>query len=80
MPWKEVTINSDKKEFPAMQRGNEVHFPNVMKESSQLVIDGKSQKVESWAIDDRDNVVNVMLADAGTKEKKSDDKPTEGPV
>jgi len=79
MPWKEVTIKSDKKEFQAMQRGNEVHFPNVMKESPQLVIDGKSQKVQSWAIDDRDDVVNVMLADAGTKEK-SDDKPTEGPV
>ena len=79
MPWKEVTIKSDKKEFAAMQRGNEVHFPNVMKESTQLVIDGKSQKVESWAIDDRDDVVNVMLADAGTKEK-SDDKPTEGSV
>jgi len=79
MPWKEVTIKSDKKEFPAMQRGSEVHFPNVMKESAQLVIDGKSQKVESWAIDDRDDVVNVMLADAGTKEK-SDDKPTEGSV
>ena len=62
-----------------MMRGNEVHFSNVMKESSQLVVDGKSHKVESWVVDGRDDVAKVMLADAGAKEK-SDDKPTEGTV
>ena len=79
MPWTEVTVKFDKKEIPAMMRGNEVHFSNVMKESSQLVVDGKSHKVESWVVDSRDDVAKVMLADASAKEK-SDDKPTEGTV
>lgn len=79
MAWGAIVIKADKKEFPAMQRGNEVQFPNVAKEASQLVVDGKSRQVESWTIDDRDDVVTVMLADAG-KQEQSNDKPTKGPV
>ena len=79
MAWDAVVVKADKKEIPAMQRGNEVQFPNVAKEVTQLVVDGKSRQVESWIIDDRDDVVNVTLADARSK-GVSDDKPTEGSV
>lgn len=79
MAWDAVVVKADKKEIPAMQRGNEVQFPNVAKEASQLVVDGKSRQVESWVIDDRDDVVNVTLADARSK-GVSDDKPAEGSV
>ena len=74
-----VVVKADKKEIPAMQRGNEVQFPNVAKEASQLVVDGKSRQVESWVIADRDDVVNVTLADARSI-GVSDDKPAEGSV
>tara|TARA_R100001460_G_scaffold29892_3_gene59176 strand:- start:6807 stop:7046 length:240 start_codon:yes stop_codon:yes gene_type:complete len=79
MAWDEVVVKADKKDIEAMQRGNELRFSNVVKQSSQLVVQGKSRKVESWVIDGRDDVAIVMLAEAGSKEV-SDDKPTEGSV
>ena len=60
------------------QRGLELEFPNKIKQAGSLSVNGKTAKVESWVIEDRDDIVRVMLADAGAKEK-SDDKPAKGP-
>jgi len=77
MSWKIVEVKSDKVTMQGHLRGLEIQFPNKIKEAASISVDGKTLKVESWVADDRDDIVHVMLADAGAKEK-SDDKPSEG--
>ncbi len=79
MSWKSITVTSGKKELPALQRDHEVQLPNKIGKSTTITIDGKSRKVESWNIDERDDVINIILAGARKAEETSDDKPTEGP-
>ena len=77
MAWQTVEITQNKTTVQGHQRGLELEFPNKLKASDALVVNGRSMKVESWAQDERDDIVHVLLADAGVKEK-SDDKPTKG--
>lgn len=78
MAWKVVEVKSGKVVVQGHLRGPELEFPNRIKESASLSVDGKNAKVDSWAVEERDDIVRVMLADASTKEK-SDDKPAKGP-
>ena len=77
MAWQTVEITQNKTTVQGHQRGLELEFPNKLKEAETLLVNGKSQKVTSWVKDERDDIVHVLLADAGVKEK-SDDKPTKG--
>ncbi len=77
MAWQKVEVTQNKTVVQAHKRGLELEFPNKLKESDTLIVDGQSRKVTSWIKDDRDDIVHVLLADAGVKEK-SDDKPTKG--
>lgn len=76
MAWKIVEVKSDKVMVQGHLRGLELEFPNKIKESASLSVDGKNAKVDSWVVEERDDVVRVMLAGASAKEK-SDDKPNE---
>lgn len=78
MSWEIVEIKSGKTALEGHLRGLELQFPNQIKEANTLIVNGSSRSVESWAQDDRDDIVHVMLAGAGGKEK-SDDEPDEGP-
>ena len=45
---------------------------------SEISIDGKSYGIGAWEIDLRDDILTIVLAMAGSKQKeKSDDKPVE---
>ena len=77
MSWKQVGITAGKTTIEGHQRGFELQFPNKVKRSNSLIVDGQTVDVESWEEDQRDDVVHVTLAGAGIKEK-SDDEPNEG--
>ena len=77
MAWQIVEITQNKTTVQGHRRDLELEFPNKLKEADTLVVNGQSIKVESWAQDERDDIVHVLLADAGVKEK-SDDKPNAG--
>ena len=77
MAWQTVQITQNKTTIEGHQRGLELEFPNKLKQAETIVVNGQTKKVESWTADDRDDIVHVLLADAGVKEK-SDDKPDAG--
>ena len=79
MAWQTVQITQNKTTIDGHQRGLELEFPNKLKQAETIVVDGQSKKVASWTKDQRDDIVHVLLADAGVKEK-SDDKPTQGAI
>jgi hypothetical protein len=81
MSWSEITIKKGKDDIQAMMRGNEVMVANVLGASPKEVnIDGKAFKVSQFRLDERDNVVYIMLAGAGAntaKEKVADEQSAE---
>jgi len=78
MAWHNVVVQSGKDEVEAMRRGNEVQLANSIGEPKTIKVDGASHKVDYSVIDERDDVITFVLAGAGNKKEKSDDKPDEG--
>ena len=82
MAWVEVSVKKGKETFSAMARGNEISLANVLGDDPKEVnVDGKSCKIESSHVDERDDVIYIMLADASfttAQQENADDKSSEG--
>jgi hypothetical protein len=79
MTWQSVTVKGAKGNISAMLNGDVLEAPNQLgKDPSEVLVDGKSYKVSSCSLDERDDVLTIKLAMASTKQEKSDDKPTKG--
>lgn len=71
MAWKEVTVKNGKESIFAFMRGNELNLPNKLgKDQQQVTVEGKSYKVLSQSIDERDNVITYTLELAGARPKE----------
>lgn len=79
MTWQSVTVKGAKGNISAMLNGDVLEVANQLgKDPSEVLVDGKSYKVSSCSLDERDDVLTIKLAMASTKQEKSDDKPTKG--
>jgi len=79
MAWEQVKVKGSKGDIPAMLKGDVLELPNQLgKKPSEVSVDGKTYKILSSSVDERDNVILIKLAMASTKQEKSDDKPTKG--
>jgi hypothetical protein len=79
MAWQSVTVKGAKGNISAMLSGDVLEVANQLgKDPSDVLVDGKSYKVSSCSLDERDDVLTIKLAMASTKQEKSDDKPTKG--
>jgi len=61
MSWKNVWVKNGKQDVSAFMRGNELELPNVLGEPKTVIVDGKSRSVESWRIDERDDIIKILL-------------------
>ena len=79
MAWEQVKVKGSKGDIVGMLKGDELELPNQLgKDPSEVKIDGKTYKVLSSSVDERDDIILIKLAMASTKQEKSDDKPTKG--
>ena len=79
MAWEQVKVKGSKGDIPAMINGDVLEVANQLgKDPSEVKIDGKTYKVLSSSVDERDDIILIKLAMASTKQEKSDDKPTKG--
>ena len=79
MAWEQVKVKGSKGDIPAMINGDVLEVANQLgKDPSEVKVDGKSYKISSLSLDERDDVLTIKLAMASTKQEKSDDKPTKG--
>ena len=79
MAWQSVKVKGSKGDIPAMLNGDVLEVANQLgKNPSDVTVDGKSYKVLSSSLDERDDIITIKLAMASTKQEKSDDKPTKG--
>ena len=79
MAWQSVKVKGSKGDIPAMLNGDVLEVANQLgKDPSDVTVDGKSYKVSSSSLDERDDIITIKLAMASTKQEKSDDKPTKG--
>lgn len=79
MAWQSVKVKGSKGDIPAMLNGDVLEVANQLgKDPSDVTVDGKSYKVSSSSVDERDDIITIKLAMASTKQEKSDDKPTKG--
>jgi hypothetical protein len=79
MAWQSVTVKGAKGNIPAMLNGDVLEVANQLgKDPSDVKVDGKSYKVLSSSVDERDDIITIKLAMASTTKEKSDDKPTKG--
>ena len=82
MAWVEAKIKLGTTDLVGMVNNERVSCPcpeESMEGIETVSIDGKGHKIGAYMIDARDNMVTIILADAGVKQKeKSDDKPTKG--
>ena len=79
MAWVQVTVKGTKGDLPASMQFDIVECPNQLgKDPSTVVVDGKPYEVESYSVDERDDIIKIKLAIASTTKEKSDDKPTKG--
>ena len=79
MAWQSVKVKGSKGDIPAMLNGDVLEVANQLgKDPSDVTVDGKSYKVLSSSVDERDDIITIKLAMASTKQEKSDDKPTKG--
>ena len=79
MTWQTVEVKGSKGNISAMFDGDMLEVPKKKKKDpSEVKVDGKSNKVSSCSLDERDDVLTIKLAMASTKKEKSDDKPTKG--
>lgn len=61
MSWKNVWVKNGKQDVSAFMRGDELELPNVLGEPKTVIVDGKSRSVESWRIDERDDIIKILL-------------------
>ena len=79
MAWQSVKVKGSKGDIPAMLNGDVLEVANQLgKDPSDVTVDGKSYKVSSSSVDERDDIITIKLAMASTKQEKSDDKTTKG--
>tara|TARA_X000001382_G_scaffold11214_1_gene7634 strand:+ start:8 stop:253 length:246 start_codon:yes stop_codon:yes gene_type:complete len=79
MAWQSVKVKGSKGDIPAMLNGDVLEVANQLgKDPSDVTVDGKSYKVSSSSVDERDDIITIKLAMASTTKEKSDDKPTKG--
>tara|TARA_R100001443_G_scaffold112652_1_gene126416 strand:- start:6720 stop:6965 length:246 start_codon:yes stop_codon:yes gene_type:complete len=79
MAWEQVKVKGSKGDIPAMINGDVLEVANQLgKDPSEVKVDGKSYKVLSSSVDERDDIITIKLAMASTNKEKSDDKPTKG--
>jgi len=79
MAWAQVKVKGSKGDIPAMINGDVLEVANQLgKDPSEVKVDGKSYKISSLSLDERDDVLTIKLAMASTNKEKSDDKPTKG--
>lgn len=82
MAWTEAKIKLGQEELDGMVNGDLVNCPMPeagMDDVHKVSVDGKSYEIGAWQIDIRDNLLTIVLAMAGAKEKEvSDDQPAKG--
>ena len=78
MAWNKVNVSVGKDKVVADMNGADLEMPNVIELGDSINVDGKSYKVSSFEVDERDDRLKIKLAMASTKKEKSDDKPNEG--
>tara|TARA_R110000822_G_C14994281_1_gene460043 strand:+ start:104 stop:355 length:252 start_codon:yes stop_codon:yes gene_type:complete len=61
MSWKNVSVKNGAKVQPAFLRGDELELANVLGDPKTVTVDGESRKVQSWTIDERDNIIKIKL-------------------
>ena len=77
MAWEQVKVKGSKGNIVGMLKDDVLELPNQLgKDPSEVKIDGKTYKVLSSSVDERDDIILIKLAMASTKQEKSDDKPT----
>ena len=63
MAWQSVTVKGAKGNISAMLNGDILEVPNQLgKDPSEVLVDGKSYKVLSCSLDERDDVLTIKLA------------------
>ena len=70
MSWKNVWVKNGKQDVSAFMRGDELELPNVLGEPKTVIVDGKSRSVESWRIDERDDIIKILLKPPVGEQKK----------
>ena len=75
MAWNKVNVSVGKNKVVADMNGTDLEMPNVIELGDSINIDGKSYKVSSFEIDERDDRLKIKLAMASNNKEKSDDKP-----
>jgi len=78
MAWNKVNVSVGKDKVVADMNGTDLEMPNVIELGESINIDGKSYKVSSFELDERDDRLKIKLAMASPKKEKSDDKPIKG--
>ena len=79
MAWQSVKVKGAKGNISAMLNGDVLEVADQLgKDPSDVTVDGKSYKVLSSSVDERDDIITIKLAMASTTKEKSDDKPTKG--
>lgn len=61
MAWKEVSVKRGKKEYLAFMRGDELELPNKIGKPESISVDGKTIKVVSFSVDERDDIIKIKL-------------------
>jgi|TARA_R110000796_G_scaffold195878_1_gene312415 hypothetical protein len=70
MSWKNVWVKNGKQDVSAFMRGDELELPNILGEPTTVIVDGKSRSVESWRIDERDDIIKILLKPPVGEQKK----------
>ena len=79
MAWIKVLAKSGNDKIDGMMKGDMLEVPNQLgKNPTTVIVDGKTYTIISCVLDERDNILQIKLAKASTKQEKSDDKPTKG--
>ena len=78
MAWNKVNVSVGKDKVVADMNGSDLEMPNVIEVGESINVDGKSYKVSSFELDERDDRLKIKLAMASPKKEKSDDKPIKG--
>lgn len=71
MSWKNVWVKNGKQDVSAFMRGDELELPNVLGEPKTVIVDGKSRSVESWRIDERDDIIKILLKPPVGEQKRT---------
>ena len=78
MAWISVTVTHGKKDIPAVQQGVDLQLANKIGKPSSVVVDGKTIKVESFVVDERDDIIQVKLMLPEGSKDESDDQSSKG--